>query len=354
MTLDTAAASAAPRPDAGSYDPATTTSGGLSGELARLEAQAALSFDEELSLLRELGLTSSKGPLVEIGAGSGAITRRLRRALPDLSLTAVDIDPGLLAHAEGAGAELVVADAADLPLETASAGYVLLRYVLQHLSDPAPALAEALRILRPGGRIMITEVDASCWGLADPSHPELAGVHAKIAATQQAAGGDRAIGRRLTRLLRGAGFTDVTIRPFATTNDTRPTDDFAPPPRPGTAAAAPGLRCAVLSGGGSRRRSLEQVPVRPRRLGDAPGLHRSRHRSRPPPRGAPLHRRKHMSTNVKIFITIFCYISGVMGVVTAVMQASTTPANSTGALIAGVIGALFLVAGVALSRRPRY
>ncbi|MFS1298390.1 hypothetical protein [Streptosporangium longisporum] len=61
-----------------------------------------------------------------------------------------------------------------------------------------------------------------------------------------------------------------------------------------------------------------------------------------------------MSTNVKIFITIFCYISGVMGVVTAVMQASTTPANSTGALIAGVIGALFLVAGVALSRRPRY
>ncbi|MFS1298391.1 class I SAM-dependent methyltransferase [Streptosporangium longisporum] len=245
MTLDTAAASAAPRPDAGSYDPATTTSGGLSGELARLEAQAALSFDEELSLLRELGLTSSKGPLVEIGAGSGAITRRLRRALPDLSLTAVDIDPGLLAHAEGAGAELVVADAADLPLETASAGYVLLRYVLQHLSDPAPALAEALRILRPGGRIMITEVDASCWGLADPSHPELAGVHAKIAATQQAAGGDRAIGRRLTRLLRGAGFTDVTIRPFATTNDTRPTDDFAPHLGPGR--LQPLLASGVLS-----------------------------------------------------------------------------------------------------------
>ncbi|MGC5010922.1 hypothetical protein ACLQ2R_09180 [Streptosporangium sp. DT93] len=61
-----------------------------------------------------------------------------------------------------------------------------------------------------------------------------------------------------------------------------------------------------------------------------------------------------MNTNVKIFITIFCYISGLMGVVTAVMQASATPANSTAALIAGVVGALFLVAGVALSRRPRY
>ncbi|MFI6507296.1 class I SAM-dependent methyltransferase [Streptosporangium sp. NPDC050855] len=235
----------APRPDAGSYDPSATTAGGLAGELARLEAQAELSFEEELCLLRELGLTSSRGPLVEVGAGSGAITRRLRRAMPDLSLIAVDIDPGLLAHAEGAGAELIVADAADLPLETGSAGYVLLRYVLQHLSDPAPALAEARRILRPGGRILITEVDASCWGLADPVHPELAGVHAKIAAAQQAAGGDRAIGRRLTRLLRGAGFTEVSIRPFATTNDTRPTDDFAPHLGPGR--LQPLLASGVLS-----------------------------------------------------------------------------------------------------------
>ncbi|MEU8036314.1 methyltransferase domain-containing protein [Streptosporangium sp. NPDC049078] len=232
-------------PNAGSYNPAATTAGGMAGELARLEAQAALSFDEELSLLRELGLTASDGPLVEVGAGSGAITRRLRRAMPDLSLVAVDIDPDLLAHAEGTGAELVVADAADLPLETASAGYVLLRYVLQHLPDPAPALAEARRILRPGGRILVTEVDASCWGLADPTYPELAGIHAKMAATQQAAGGDRTIGRRLTRLLRDTGFTEVALRPFATTNDTRPTDDFAPHLGPGR--LQPLLAAGVLS-----------------------------------------------------------------------------------------------------------
>ncbi|GAA3407317.1 class I SAM-dependent methyltransferase [Streptosporangium vulgare] len=236
---------APPVPNAGSYNPAATTAGGMAGELARLEAQAALSFDEELSLLRELGLTASGGPLVEVGAGSGAITRRLSQAMPDLSLVAVDIDPDLLAHAEGAGAELVVADAADLPLETASAGYVLLRYVLQHLPDPAPALAEARRILRPGGRILVTEVDASCWGLAEPAYPELAGIHAKMAATQQAAGGDRTIGRRLTRLLRDTGFTEVALRPFATTNDTRPTDDFAPHLGPGR--LQPLLTAGVLS-----------------------------------------------------------------------------------------------------------
>ena len=223
---------APPRP-AGSYDPAATTSGGLVGELARLEAQAALSFDQELRILREAGLTEASGPLVEVGAGSGAVTRRLRTALPGLSLTAVDIDADLLAHAEGCGARTLVADAADLPLETGSAGCVLLRYVLQHLSDPRPALAEALRVLRPGGLIAVTEIDDACWGLATPSYPELATVHAKSAAAQQSAGGDRTIGRRTTRLLRRAGFDGIDLRPFATTNDYRPTEDFAPHLGPG-------------------------------------------------------------------------------------------------------------------------
>ncbi|CAM5359686.1 methyltransferase [Streptomyces spiroverticillatus] len=218
---------------AGSYDPAATTSGGLTGELARLEAQADLSFPEELRILHELGLDPAHGPLVEVGAGSGAVTRRLRAAHPDLAVTAVDIDPTLLSHASDCGATLLVADAAALPLPDASAGYVLLRYVLQHLADPLPALREAVRILRPGGRLLVTEVDASCWGLADPAYPELASIHAKLSQAQQSAGGNRTIGRHLTRLLRTTGCTDVTLRPFATTNDDRPTADFAPHLGPG-------------------------------------------------------------------------------------------------------------------------
>ncbi|MFC4056752.1 hypothetical protein ACFOWE_00450 [Planomonospora corallina] len=61
-----------------------------------------------------------------------------------------------------------------------------------------------------------------------------------------------------------------------------------------------------------------------------------------------------MNTNLKIFITIFCYISGVMGVVTAVLNASSTPADTTTAVIAGAVGVVFLVVGVILSRKPRY
>ncbi|MGI5154033.1 methyltransferase domain-containing protein [Microbispora sp. CA-102843] len=212
---------------AGSYDAANTTWGGLDGEVARLEAQAALSFDEELRILRDLGLTRA-GPLLELGAGSGAVTRRLRAAEPALPVVAADIDTVLLAHAAGAGAPLLAGDAARLPLRTGCVGGVLLRYVLQHVADPVPVLAEALRVLRPGGVLAVVEVDSMLWGLADPMYGELGSVHQAMAAAQRDAGGDRQIGRKLTRLLRRAGFADVVLRPFATTNDDRPTDAFAP------------------------------------------------------------------------------------------------------------------------------
>ncbi|GHF31122.1 hypothetical protein GCM10018790_05960 [Kitasatospora xanthocidica] len=231
-TTDTTTATDAPaRPVGGSYDPARTTGGGLAAELDRLEAQAALSFPEELRILRELGIGSdgTDATVLELGAGPGAVTRRLRAALPaGTTLIAADIDAELLAHAAGPGVTLLVADGADLPLPDASVDFVLLRYVLQHVPDPVSVLAEVRRVLKPGGRVACTEVDSALWGAAEPSYPELAGVHAKMAAAQRADGGDRSIGRRLPRLLRSAGFDQVALRPFATTNDDHPTDAFAP------------------------------------------------------------------------------------------------------------------------------
>lgn len=235
----------------GSYDPARTTGGGLAGELARLEAQAELSFAEELRVLNELGLRDS-GTVLELGAGPGAVTRRLRAALPQAQLIAVDIDPELLAHARGAADRLLVADAAELPLPDSSVDFVLLRYVLQHVPRPEQVLAETLRVLRPGGVVAVTEVDAGSWGTAYPAYPELAGVHARMAAAQAAAGGDRSIARRLPALLSAAGFDRPVLRPFATTNADHPTEAFAPhlgPQRlePLVAAGVLGLRDLALA-----------------------------------------------------------------------------------------------------------
>jgi SAM-dependent methyltransferase len=216
----------APSDRVGSYDPVRTTAGGITGELARLEEQAALSWPNELRLLIGLGLGGA-GPLLELGCGPGAVTRRLRAALPTQRLIAIDADESLLRHAAHVGVPLAAGLAEALPLRSGSMGMALVRYVMQHLPAPEPVLAELRRVLRPGGLLAVIDVDGGLWGLAEPLFHDLASLHERLADRQREAGGQRLIGRRLTRLLRDAGFRDVVMRPFAVTSDERPIDDFA-------------------------------------------------------------------------------------------------------------------------------
>ncbi len=226
-----------------SYDPAATTAGGLDAEVARLEAQAELSFDDELPVLRALGIS---GPVLEIGCGPGAVVRRLRQALPGTdAVFGLDVDRRLLSYATDSGVPLVAGDGHRLPLRTGTFGTVLLRYVIQHFADPAALLAEARRVLRPGGLLVLIDVDAELWGVAEPIYPELASVHARVATAQGAAGGDRMVGRRLTRMLRAAELESVVLRTFSTTSDEHPVEAFEP--HLGPSRLAPYLTAGVLS-----------------------------------------------------------------------------------------------------------
>lgn len=61
-----------------------------------------------------------------------------------------------------------------------------------------------------------------------------------------------------------------------------------------------------------------------------------------------------MNQNLKTFLAIFCLIWGVVGVVLAVVNLQQEPAATSKAVMFGVVGAIGLVAGWLIMRKPRY
>jgi SAM-dependent methyltransferase len=104
-------------------------------------------------LVRSLGL-HGRCVVADVGAGTGALLGAIYSAAPDAQVVALDASAGMLrvARTRG-GAPAVLADALALPLADGTADAVILAYVLFHVADPARAVAEAARVLRPGGRV---------------------------------------------------------------------------------------------------------------------------------------------------------------------------------------------------------
>jgi len=92
--------------------------------------------------------------LVDVGGGTGNYARALRDDGWDPLL--VDRSPAMLARAREKGLKTLEGDAQQLPLADECADAVMLVSMLHHVDDPAKALAEARRLLRPGGRLALT------------------------------------------------------------------------------------------------------------------------------------------------------------------------------------------------------
>jgi ubiquinone/menaquinone biosynthesis C-methylase UbiE len=100
------------------------------------------------------------GHVLEIGAGSGAMAAELLAVLPDITMTVTDVDPMMVDAASarlrpfGGRATVQVADATSLPFPEASFDAVVSWIMLHHTVEWEKALAEAVRVVRPGGEVV--------------------------------------------------------------------------------------------------------------------------------------------------------------------------------------------------------
>jgi 2-polyprenyl-3-methyl-5-hydroxy-6-metoxy-1,4-benzoquinol methylase len=115
------------------------------------------SFEERTVLPWVLSGRTVHGTVLEIGGGDGSIASTVLRAAPDVTLTMTDYDERMLEAARRRLAPfedrvtIEQADATDLRYADDSFDTVLTFIMLHHVIKWELALAEAVRVLRPGG-----------------------------------------------------------------------------------------------------------------------------------------------------------------------------------------------------------
>lgn len=111
----------------------------------------------------------------DIGAGSGFITEALIAA--GLSVIAVDPSARMLEVMRGkfsdsAAVDYRVGTAEQIPLEAHSVRRAFANMCLHHVDDPAAAIRDMARIIQPGGKLVITDLDSHNFAFLRDEHQD--------------------------------------------------------------------------------------------------------------------------------------------------------------------------------------
>lgn len=138
---------------------------------SRYRACAIFSHGEDLAWLTEAADLTGTEAVLDLGTGAGYTALALAPAAG--RVVGVDPTPAMLQEARQLARErgrlnvdFVLGSAEELPFPDAHFTVVTCRYAAHHFADLATALREIMRVLRPGGRLLVVDSVA-------PSDPEL-------------------------------------------------------------------------------------------------------------------------------------------------------------------------------------
>ncbi len=161
----------------------------------RAFSRAAQSYEQHDALQQEIGarllrslldISAKPERILDLGAGTGRGSAALAKAFPRAKIVAVDLAVPMLRNARrragilGRSFVRVAGDAQALPFADGAFDALYSNLCIQWISDPRPLFAELLRVLQPGGALLLSSFGPdtlrelrTAWAMADGVHPHV-------------------------------------------------------------------------------------------------------------------------------------------------------------------------------------
>jgi SAM-dependent methyltransferase len=154
--------------------------------------------------------------VLDVGCGPGVLAAEVARQIPSGYVTGIDASTERLIEGQknfaGLGnAQSHAGEATALPFVIGSFDFIYCRFLLEYLRDKKKAVAEMTRVCRPGGTVLLQDLDGQLlWH--HPIEVELQADIERVLGVLGQTGFDPFVGRKLFALARAAGLTDVQVQ----------------------------------------------------------------------------------------------------------------------------------------------
>jgi len=154
--------------------------------------------------------------ILDIGCGPAVITEHLALQHSDISITGIDISSSRLVEAaknkSTTNLSFTSADIYQMPFNKNSFDLIFSRFVFEYLKEPLLALSEIKRICKPGGWVIIQDIDGQLDSLF-PEDKQLMKYIANITnVLKENFGFDPLVGRKLYYYMQKISFIDIDLK----------------------------------------------------------------------------------------------------------------------------------------------
>jgi ubiquinone/menaquinone biosynthesis C-methylase UbiE len=121
-----------------------------------------LYFRDKMRAIHHIAPPRVGARILEVGGGQSGLTKLL---YPEAHVTNLDFDPSFadVPCNRQEGQSFVEGDATDMPFDDGSFDVVTMFDLLEHVPDDAAVARETLRVLRPGGTVLVSTPDRIRW-----------------------------------------------------------------------------------------------------------------------------------------------------------------------------------------------